>query len=257
MPRLMARGLSAAGACWGASATSLRQLPASPKQDNICSCATVRTLQRRGPFPRESQLPLVRGRSGESQLGGETTDDQSYGHVAVAFAEIARTSSPRERSGKRCNRSSISQSSPSRVATRPVSLFGRVTGHHAGVLPPPRPRDRFGPIRRGGLGHHKETLLDESLEGDGKQTSPRRENGGTRVKSANRWLFPLLTSQNKEHSHGNNRQGKEHRPTDEGKAEGDRWQGQRNDKLRAEGKADQVKGNLKQAGEKLKDAVKK
>jgi uncharacterized protein YjbJ (UPF0337 family) len=30
-----------------------------------------------------------------------------------------------------------------------------------------------------------------------------------------------------------------------------------NDKLRAEGKADQVKGNLKQAGEKLKDAVKK
>ncbi len=51
------------------------------------------------------------------------TDDQSYGHVAVAFAEIARTSSPRERSGKRCNRSSISQSSPSRVATRPVSLF--------------------------------------------------------------------------------------------------------------------------------------
>ena len=30
-----------------------------------------------------------------------------------------------------------------------------------------------------------------------------------------------------------------------------------NNKLRAEGKADQVKGNLKQAGEKLKDAVKK
>lgn len=191
----MARGLSAAGACWGANATSLRQLPASPKQDNICSCATVRTLQRRGPFPRESQLPLARGRSGESQLGGEMTDDQSYGHVAVAFAEIARTSSPRERSGKRCNRSSISQSSPSRVATRPVSLFW--PGHRS-----PRrcthPRDRFGPIRRGGLGHHKDTLLDESLEGDGKQTSPRREHVGTRVKSANRWLFLLLTSQDKE-----------------------------------------------------------
>lgn len=29
-----------------------------------------------------------------------------------------------------------------------------------------------------------------------------------------------------------------------------------NDKLRAEGKADQVKGNLKQAGEKVKDAFK-
>jgi len=29
------------------------------------------------------------------------------------------------------------------------------------------------------------------------------------------------------------------------------------DKLRAKGKADQTKGNLKQAGEKLKDAVKK
>jgi len=30
-----------------------------------------------------------------------------------------------------------------------------------------------------------------------------------------------------------------------------------NDKLRAEGKADQMKGNVKQAGEKLKDAFKK
>ena len=30
-----------------------------------------------------------------------------------------------------------------------------------------------------------------------------------------------------------------------------------NDKLRAKGKADQTKGNLKQAGEKLKDAVKR
>ncbi|MGA3218740.1 MAG: CsbD family protein [Acidimicrobiales bacterium] len=30
-----------------------------------------------------------------------------------------------------------------------------------------------------------------------------------------------------------------------------------NDKLRAEGKADQTKGNLKQAGEKLKDALRK
>ena len=30
-----------------------------------------------------------------------------------------------------------------------------------------------------------------------------------------------------------------------------------NNKLRAEGKADQVKGNVKQAGEKLKDAFKK
>ena len=30
-----------------------------------------------------------------------------------------------------------------------------------------------------------------------------------------------------------------------------------NDKLRAEGKTDQVKGNVKQAGEKLKDAFKK
>jgi uncharacterized protein YjbJ (UPF0337 family) len=30
-----------------------------------------------------------------------------------------------------------------------------------------------------------------------------------------------------------------------------------NDKLRVEGKADQVKGNVKQAGEKLKDAFKK
>jgi uncharacterized protein YjbJ (UPF0337 family) len=30
-----------------------------------------------------------------------------------------------------------------------------------------------------------------------------------------------------------------------------------NKKLRAEGKADQVKGNVKQAGEKLKDALKK
>ncbi len=30
-----------------------------------------------------------------------------------------------------------------------------------------------------------------------------------------------------------------------------------NDKLQAEGKADQVKGNLKQAGEKVKDAFKK
>jgi uncharacterized protein YjbJ (UPF0337 family) len=29
------------------------------------------------------------------------------------------------------------------------------------------------------------------------------------------------------------------------------------DRLRAEGKADQVKGNVKQAGEKLKDAFKK
>jgi uncharacterized protein YjbJ (UPF0337 family) len=29
-----------------------------------------------------------------------------------------------------------------------------------------------------------------------------------------------------------------------------------NDKLRAEGKADQTKGNLKQAGEKVKDAFK-
>ena len=35
-----------------------------------------------------------------------------------------------------------------------------------------------------------------------------------------------------------------------GKASGD-------NKLRAEGKADQVKGNVKQAGEKLKDAFKK
>ncbi len=30
-----------------------------------------------------------------------------------------------------------------------------------------------------------------------------------------------------------------------------------NDQLRAEGKADQTKGNLKQAGEKVKDALKK
>ena len=30
-----------------------------------------------------------------------------------------------------------------------------------------------------------------------------------------------------------------------------------NNKLRAEGKADQMKGSVKQAGEKLKDAVKK
>jgi len=30
-----------------------------------------------------------------------------------------------------------------------------------------------------------------------------------------------------------------------------------NDKLRAEGKADRTKGNLKQAGEKVKDAFKK
>ncbi len=30
-----------------------------------------------------------------------------------------------------------------------------------------------------------------------------------------------------------------------------------NDKLRAEGRADQVKGNLKQAGEKVKDALRK
>ena len=30
-----------------------------------------------------------------------------------------------------------------------------------------------------------------------------------------------------------------------------------NDKLRAEGKADQVKGDIKQAGEKLKDVFKK
>jgi uncharacterized protein YjbJ (UPF0337 family) len=30
-----------------------------------------------------------------------------------------------------------------------------------------------------------------------------------------------------------------------------------NDKLRAEGKADRTKGNLKQAGEKVKDALKK
>ena len=30
-----------------------------------------------------------------------------------------------------------------------------------------------------------------------------------------------------------------------------------NDKLRAKGKSDRTKGNLKQAGEKLKDAVKK
>ena len=30
-----------------------------------------------------------------------------------------------------------------------------------------------------------------------------------------------------------------------------------NNKLRAEGKADQMKGNVKQAGEKLKDAFKK
>jgi uncharacterized protein YjbJ (UPF0337 family) len=30
-----------------------------------------------------------------------------------------------------------------------------------------------------------------------------------------------------------------------------------NDKLRAEGKADQTKGNLKQAGEKVKDAFRK
>ena len=30
-----------------------------------------------------------------------------------------------------------------------------------------------------------------------------------------------------------------------------------NDKLRAEGKADQVKGDLKQAAEKIKDALKK
>jgi uncharacterized protein YjbJ (UPF0337 family) len=35
-----------------------------------------------------------------------------------------------------------------------------------------------------------------------------------------------------------------------GRASGD-------DKLRAEGKADQMKGNVKQAGEKLKDAFKK
>ena len=30
-----------------------------------------------------------------------------------------------------------------------------------------------------------------------------------------------------------------------------------NDRLRAKGKSDQTKGNLKQAGEKIKDAVKK
>ena len=67
------------------------------------------------------------------------TDDQSYGHVAVAFAEIARTSSPRERSGKRCNRSSISQSSPSRVATRPVSLFWPGHGLPRRCTPTPSP----------------------------------------------------------------------------------------------------------------------
>ena len=198
MPRLMARGLSAAGACWSANATSLRQLSASPKQDNICSCATVRTLQRRGPFPKESQLPLARGRSGESQLGGEMTDDQSYGHVAVAFAEIARTSLRENGRGNVATDRRFR--SPHRRGLRRGRYlsFGRVTGHHAGVLPPPRPRDRFGLIRRGGLGHHKDTLLDESLEGDGKQTSPRREHVGTRVKSANRWLYLLLTSQDKE-----------------------------------------------------------
>jgi hypothetical protein len=31
------------------------------------------------------------GKWGERQLGGAMTDDQSYGHVAVVFAEIART----------------------------------------------------------------------------------------------------------------------------------------------------------------------
>jgi len=96
--------------------------------------------------------------------------------------------------------------------------FGRVTGHHAGYSTP-RPSRSIRSNTTGGLGHHKETLLDESLEGDGKQTSPRRENGGTRVKSANRWLFPLLTSQNKEHQSWQQPTRQRTPPTDEGKAE--------------------------------------
>jgi uncharacterized protein YjbJ (UPF0337 family) len=65
------------------------------------------------------------------------------------------------------------------------------------------------------------------------------------VKSANRWLFLLLTSQDKEPQ-----QAKGKLKETVGKVSG-------NDKLRAEGKTDQVKGNVKQAGEKLKDAFKK
>ena len=171
-----------------------------PRRSKI-TFAPVQQLGRyRGEDHSQGKVnsPLARGRSGESQLGGEMTDDQSYGHVAVAFAEIARTSLRENGRGNVATDRRFR--SPHRRGLRRGRYlsFGRVTGHHAGVLSPPRPRDRFGPIRRGGLGHHKDTLLDESLEGDGKQTSPRREHVGTRVKSANRWLFLLLTSQDKE-----------------------------------------------------------
>jgi hypothetical protein len=51
------------------------------------------------------------------------TDDQSYGHVAVAFAEIARTFFSARTVGETLQQIDCEDSSPSRVATRPVSLF--------------------------------------------------------------------------------------------------------------------------------------
>ena len=66
------------------------------------------------------------------------TDDQSYGHVAVAFAEIARTSL-RENGWGNVATDRRFRSPHRRGLRRGRYLsFDRVTGHHAGVLPPPR-----------------------------------------------------------------------------------------------------------------------
>ena len=67
------------------------------------------------------------------------TDDQSYGHVAVAFAEIARTLFSARTVGETLQQIDCEDSSPSRVATRPVSLFWPGHGSPRRCTPTPSP----------------------------------------------------------------------------------------------------------------------
>src|ERR1019366_367034 len=86
------------------------------------------------------------------------------------------------------------------------------------------------------------------LNGASVQGGRDRANSTTHMRPLRR-LAPLLSSRQGESRNGNNRQGKEQRPKGEGQGQGAAGKVTGNDRLRAEGQTDQVKGNLKQAGE--------
>ena len=101
------------------------------------------------------------------------------------------------------------------------------------------------------------TPFSMTLEMVGKQVSPRGEHGGTRVQSSNGGPPLLFASQDKEPIMATSDKARNTAQQAKGKLKETVGKVSGNDKLRAKGKADQVKGDIKQAGEKLKDAFKK